>query len=370
MEPIIAPISLELIKAELTPAKKLRDTNKSHNEIYIINHHDSPNIMKEIGRLREEAFRDSGGGSGLSMDIDEFDTMENPYQQLIVWDPDAERILGGYRYIMGNDIKLDDNGQPLLATSHMFHFSEKFIKEYLPYTIELGRSFVSPEYQSSKAGTKALFALDNLWDGLGALAIVRPDMKYFFGKMTMYPDYNREARDLIQHFLFKHFKDEENLVTPLDPIKIETPAEYMDSILTEKEFKEDYKLLNAEVRRRGVNIPPLVNSYMSLSPTMKMFGGGINHEFSEAEETCILINFDEIHESKRERHINSFIKEKTQNIRQRFPEWAEQMGENLADMIASKREQVQKRIAENRQQRITRRTERRAARKARRASKQ
>ncbi len=370
MEPIIAPISLELIKAELTPAKKLRDTNKSHNEIYIVNHHDSPNIMKEIGRLREEAFRDSGGGSGLSMDIDEFDTMENPYQQLIVWDPDAEKILGGYRYIMGTDIKLDDNGQPLLATSHMFHFSEKFIKEYLPYTIELGRSFVSPEYQSSKAGTKALFALDNLWDGLGALAIVRPDMKYFFGKMTMYPDYNREARDLIQHFLFKHFKDEENLVTPMDPIKIETPVEYMDSILTEKEFKEDYKLLNAEVRRHGVNIPPLVNSYMSLSPTMKMFGGGINHEFSEAEETCILINFDEIHEAKRERHINSFIKEKTQNIHNRFPEWAEKMGENLVDMIASKREQVQKRIAENRQKRITRRTERRAARKARRVSKQ
>ena len=85
MEPIIAPISTELLKAELTPAKKLRDTNKSNNEIYIVNHHDSPNVMKEIGRLREEAFRDSGGGSGLSMDIDDFDTMENPYQQLIVW---------------------------------------------------------------------------------------------------------------------------------------------------------------------------------------------------------------------------------------------------------------------------------------------
>ena len=205
MEPIIAPISIDLIKAELTPGKKLRDTNKSHNEIYVVNHHDSPNIMKEIGRLREEAFRDSGGGSGLSMDIDEFDTMERPYEQLIVWDPEAEKILGGYRYILGRDIQIDENVQPLLATSHMFTFSEKFIKEYLPYTIELGRSFVAPEYQSSKAGTKALFALDNLWDGLGALAIVHPDMKYFFGKMTMYPDYNRKARDLIQHFLFKHF---------------------------------------------------------------------------------------------------------------------------------------------------------------------
>ena len=182
MEPIIAPISVELIKSELTPSKKLRDTNKSSNEIYVINHHNSPNVMMEIGRLREEAFRDSGGGSGLSMDIDEFDTMENPYQQLIVWDPEAEKILGGYRYIIGSDIRLDEKGQPVLATSHMFHFSEKFIKDYLPYTIELGRSFVAPEYQSSKAGTKALFALDNLWDGLGALAIQMPNMKYFFGR--------------------------------------------------------------------------------------------------------------------------------------------------------------------------------------------
>ena len=107
-QPIISPVSIDLIKAELTPARKLRDTNKSKNEIYVIDHHNSPNVMREIGRLREEAFRDSGGGSGLEMDIDEFDTMENPYQQLIVWDPAAEKILGGYRYILGSDIKLDE----------------------------------------------------------------------------------------------------------------------------------------------------------------------------------------------------------------------------------------------------------------------
>ena len=362
MEPIIAPISVDVLKAELTPGKKLRDTNKSHNEIYVITHHDSPNVMKEIGRLREEAFRDSGGGSGLSMDIDEFDTMENPYKQLIVWDPDSEKILGGYRYILGPDIKLDENGQPLLATSHMFHFSEKFIKEYLPFTIELGRSFVAPEYQSSKAGTKALFALDNLWDGLGALGITNPTMKYFFGKMTMYPEYNREARDLIQHFLFKHFEDKEKLVTPMDPLVIETPAEKMDAILTEKEFKDDYKLLNAEVRRLGVNIPPLVNSYMSLSPTMKMFGGGINHEFSEAEETCILINFDEIHPDKIERHVDSFIDEKVTKVKKRFPVFASIMGENLKGMIANKRAEVQAKRAERIKIRKARRAERKSKR--------
>ncbi|MBR5836231.1 MAG: GNAT family N-acetyltransferase [Bacteroidales bacterium] len=361
MEPIIAPVSLEILKAELTPNKKLRDTNKSHNEIYVINHHDSPNVMREIGRLREEAFRDSGGGSGLSMDIDEFDTMENPYQQLIVWDPDAERILGGYRYILGSDIKLDENGQPLLATSHMFHFSEKFIKDYLPYTIELGRSFVSPEYQSSKAGTKALFALDNLWDGLGALGIINPTMKYFFGKMTMYPEYNRQARDLIQHFLFKHFKDKDKLVTPMDPLVIETDKAYMDSILTETEFKSDYRLLNAEVRRLGENIPPLVNSYMSLSPTMKTFGGGINHEFSEAEETCILIAFDEIHEAKKARHIDSYIDERVRKIRDRFPLFVENTGADLRMMLMQKREQVQARIKARRKVRKDKKEAKKAA---------
>ena len=346
MEPIIAPISVDVLKAELTPAKKLRNTNKSNNEIYVINHHDSPNVMKEIGRLREEAFRNSGGGSGLSMDIDEFDTMENPYKQLIVWDPEAEKILGGYRYILGRDIKLDEKGQPLLATAHMFHFSKKFVKKYLPYTIELGRSFVTPEYQSSKAGAKALYALDNLWDGLGALAIEYPNMKYFFGKMTMYPDYDREARDLIQFFLMKHFGDKKNLVKPFEPLKIETPVSYMESILTEDGFKEDYKLLNGEVRRLGVNIPPLVNSYMSLSPTMKVFGGGINHEFSEAEETCIMISFDEIYDSKVDRHINSFFKEKVEKIRMRFPQFFDDMGENLTGMIANKRKQIQSKIAD------------------------
>ena len=307
MEPIIAPVSLELIKAELTPEKKLRDTNKSNNEIYVVNHHDSPNVMREIGRLREETFRDAGGGSGLDIDIDEFDTMENPYQQLIVWDPEAEKILGGYRYILGSDIKLDAEGQPVLATSHMFSFTKKFVKEYLPYTIELGRSFVVPEYQSTKVGSKALFALDNLWDGLGALIVKHPEMKYFFGKMTMYPEYNRQARDLIQHFLFKHFEDHEKLVVPIDPIVIETPRDYMDSILNEPEYAEDYRILNSEVRKLGVNIPPLVNAYMGLSSTMKMFGGGINHEFSEAEETCILVTINDIYDSKKARHVDTYL---------------------------------------------------------------
>ncbi|MBP6066027.1 GNAT family N-acetyltransferase [Bacteroides sp.] len=308
MEEIIEPVSKELIKAELTEEKRLRMTNKSNNQIYIITYQDSPHIMQEIGRLREIAFRAAGGGSGLSVDIDEYDTMENPYKQLIVWNPEAEEILGGYRYILGTDVRLDDQGAPVLATSHMFHFSDKFVKEFLPMTIELGRSFVTLEYQSSRAGSKGLFALDNLWDGLGALTVVMPNVKYFFGKVTMYPSYHRQGRDMILYFLKKHFADQDALITPLKPLKMETDEKELAELFCKDSFKEDYKILNTVVRRLGYNIPPLVNAYMSLSPTMRMFGTAINYGFGDVEETGILIAVDEILEDKRMRHIESFVK--------------------------------------------------------------
>lgn len=307
MEEIIKPVSKELLKAELTEEKRLRMTNKSNNQIYIITHKTAPNVMREIGRLREIAFRAAGGGTGLSMDIDEYDTMENPYKQLIVWNPEAEEILGGYRYLLGTDVRFDDEGAPVLATSHMFHFSDVFIKKYLPQTIELGRSFVTLEYQSTRAGTKGLFALDNLWDGLGALTVVMPNVKYFFGKVTMYPSYHRRGRDMILYFLKKHFCDKEHLIDPIDPLKPETPEGELKALFCKDSFKEDYKLLNGEIRKLGYNIPPLVNAYMSLSPTMRMFGTAVNHEFGEVEETGILIAVDEILEEKRIRHIQTFI---------------------------------------------------------------
>ena len=275
MEDIIAPIDKEVLKSELTEDKRLRFTNKSNNEIYIVTWKNAPNVLKEIGRLREIAFRAAGGGTGKSMDLDEYDLMENPYQQLIVWDPEAEEILGGYRYLLGDEVEFDADGKPLLATAHMFNFSEKFLKDYLPTTIELGRSFVTLEYQSTRAGSKGLFALDNLWDGLGALTVVMPQVKYFFGKMTMYPSYNRFGRDMILYFLKKHFNDKDKLITPMQPLLIETDEKVLEKLFCYDTFKEDYKVLNTEVRKLGYNIPPLVNAYMSLSPTMRMFGTAI-----------------------------------------------------------------------------------------------
>lgn len=309
VEEIIQPVPKELLKRELTPERQLRMTNKSNNEIYVITAQEAPHVMQEIGRLREIAFRSAGGGTGKAADIDEFDTMEGGCKQLIVWNPEAEEIIGGYRYLFGTDWKIDSNGQPVLATSHMFHFSEEFMRDYAPYTVELGRSFVSLEYQNVRTNSKSIFALDNLWDGLGALTVINPTCKYFFGKVTMYPSYIRRGRDMILYFLKKHFDDKENLIVPIKPLVIETPEEELAQLFEQDTFRDDYRILNREIRNLGYNIPPLVNAYMSLSPTMKLFGTAINYGFGDVEETGILIAVDEILEEKRVRHIDSYVKE-------------------------------------------------------------
>ncbi len=313
-QPIISAIAPELIEAELTQERFLRTTNKAGNEIYIVNAHNAPNTMREIGRLREIAFRTAGGGTGQEVDIDQFDTMDNPCQQLIVWNPDARQIIGGYRYILGENIQYRTDGHPHIATSHLFHFSQKFIDRYMPYTIELGRSFVAVEYQSSHAGAKSLYALDNLWDGLGALTIKHPQIKYFFGKFTMYPSFNTTGRDMILFYLKRHFGDKQKLVTPHNPLKFASKLTFLQRLFPIKAIKENYKILNREVRALGENIPPLVSAYTNLSATMKVFGTAINDEFGDVEETGILITVKDIYEEKRNRHIVTYVENLKQNL--------------------------------------------------------
>jgi hypothetical protein len=310
MKEIIPPVSRELIESELTSDRFQRSTNKAGNEIYIVDHHNSPNIMREIGRLREITFRAAGGGTGKEVDIDHYDTSEtNPYQQLLVWDPDRKEILGGYRYIHCSGLKIDKKGEVDLATSRLFNFSSEFISEYLPHVIELGRSFVQPEYQSSKAGAKALFALDNLWDGLGALTVDHPEINFFFGKVTMYTHFNTEARNLILHFFEKFFNDPDNLVTPKAPMKYTTDFQSLDKLFEGKEYGEAYKILSQEVRKYGENIPPLINAYMNLSPSMRTFGTVLNDHFGEVEETGIMIKIDDLYASKIDRHVSTYLEE-------------------------------------------------------------
>jgi hypothetical protein len=306
MKEVIPPIDKKLIEQELTKDKFLRDSNNAGNELYVVTHHNSPNIMREIGRLRELTFRAAGGGTGKEADIDEYDTNANPYKQLLVWDPQEKEILGGYRYHLGGEMDVDSNGKIQIATAKLFEFSDKFMKEFLPYTIELGRSFVQPAYQSTAMGKKSLYALDNLWDGLGALWLNNPGYKYFFGKVTMYTSYEPEARNLILYYLEKHFGDKENLLRAYKPLDTKMDKAKMASILTGNNPQDDMKILSQEVRARGENIPPLINAYINLSPSLRSFGTILNENFGDVEESAIMITTADMYPAKVERHIKSY----------------------------------------------------------------
>ncbi len=307
MVEIITPVNKKDLLAELTKDKFVRETNNGDNFIYIITHRDSPNLMREIGRLREVTFRAAGGGTGKETDIDEFDISSTPYQQLIVWSPKEEEIVGGYRYICCAD-SVDAKGEINLATSELLKFSEKFKRDYLPYTIELGRSFVQPKFQPSSENRKGLFSLDNLWDGLGALIVDNPQIRYFYGKVTMYTDFNLLARDMILTFMHHYFPDKEKLVWPHHPLPVKNDMRSFLKSLEGLNYKEGHRILNQRVRALGENIPPLVNSYMNLSSTMKTFGTAINTHFGEVEETGILVTISDIYETKKERHVSSYKK--------------------------------------------------------------
>jgi hypothetical protein len=307
MKSIIEPIAVEILEKELSRDKFVRKTNNGNNDIYIITHHDSPNVMREIGRLRELTFRAAGGGTGEEIDIDEFDTSDAAYKQLIVWNPEEREIVSGYRYIKLGEAPFV-NGVVHVATTELFNFSPQFVKEYVPATIELGRSWVQPKYQPSVDNRKGLFSLDNLWDGLGALVVDNPDIKHFYGKVTMYTDFNVHARDMILAFMEYFFPDREKLVTPIEPLGLKTDVSDFLKAIKGLSYKDAHRVLGQKVREAGEHIPPLVNAYMNLSATMKMFGTALNSHFGEVEETGILVTIADIYESKKERHINTYNK--------------------------------------------------------------
>ncbi len=283
---------------ELTADKLIKYTAKGNNEIYIVNAHNAPLVMHEIGRLREESFSDAGGGTGKTVDIDEYDTSENCYDQLLVFNRESNEIIGGYRFIDGKRA-LTNPDHIALSTLHYFDFSDEFIREYLPYTIELGRSWLRPEYQSAKNFKKGLYALDNIWEGLGAIVKLYPDLKYFFGKITMYPSYDREARDILLSFMHHFFSDKEGLVRP------KIPMSYVDhtALFEGLSYKEAFRKVNKIIRAKGTIIPPLFNIYMNLSPTMKMFGTALNNDFGEVEESAIMITVEDVYDDKKARYV-------------------------------------------------------------------
>lgn len=303
MQTIIPAVSKEVLRSELNEQHFVRPANFGNRSIYITDARRSPNVLREIGRLREISFRQSGGGTGLELDLDEYDEGEHPFQQLVVWCNEEEEIVGGYRFQLGSILALNTDGSYNSPTAHLFEYNAPFVEKYLPYCVELGRSFVVPTKQSGMGARGSVYTLDNLWDGLGAVTQLYPDLRYFFGKITMYPSFQPQARDLILYFLSLHCPDTEGLMQPHEPIVLTTPIEELRAAFTGSDFKSDYQTLSRRVRELGEHVPPLFSAYMKLSPTMKSFGTAINHPFGKVEETGILVTIDDIYPDQRQRHL-------------------------------------------------------------------
>ena len=301
MKPIIAPVETEILLHELE-GHLLRPSNKAGNLIYDITAHECPNVMREIGRLREISYRAGGGGTGKELDIDDQDIMPRPYHQLIVWDPDNNQIIGGYRYLFGHEAEIR-NGQPFITSAHLFHYSERFIRDYLPNTIEFGRAFVQPMYQEREMGVKALFALDNIWDGIGAVLFNHPEIRYMIGKVTIYPGYNEQARELIYAYLDRYHKGEQGLFEPYHPL-LSQPLTH--SPFEGEDKQENYHILQRAVREQGTVIPPIFTAYLNLTNDLQFFGNAINDEFSDVLESGIMVEVDTVYPEKKERYITSY----------------------------------------------------------------
>ncbi len=297
MDKIINPVEREALLSELTPERFVRATRHAANEIYTFRAAECPSLMREVGRLREEAFRSAGGGTGEGVDIDSDDLDSEGYNQLIIWDPARQEIVGGYRYI----ICRDEHPQNL-STEHYFRFSALFRRKFLPYTIELGRSFVQVAYQTRR-NPKSIYALDNLWDGLGAVVARNPSIRYLFGKVTIYTSYNRSARNVLLWFLRRFFPDREKLVTARCPLNEEWDNSLYEQLFTGRNYEENYKILVRTIRENDELIPPLINSYMNLSPSMRVFDTVRNPDFGNVEETGIMLTIPDIYPDKRARYI-------------------------------------------------------------------
>ena len=286
--PLTAPRSAEAIEREITRLKPLDCKLRGALALYTFRAVEAPALIPEVGRLREVAFRQTGAGTGREEDIDEGDLSERGYRQIVAWESEQCRVVGGYRYMIGRECDMT-----YLSSTHYFLFSERFEREILPRAIELGRSFAVRD-----AGSSSLFAMSALWHGLGQI-VACEGAEYLFGKVTIPPRYDGEALRLLLCFLWQFFPAREALLSARKPLKIEAGERPFSG----KDFAENFALLERLLAARGERVPPMIHAYMRLTREMQVFDAMINPDFSDAVEVAILLPVSEIIPAKREVYI-------------------------------------------------------------------
>lgn len=286
---VINPVPREIILEELCKTNFIRTSNRGSFNIHTFNSKDSPLLMEEVGRLREITFRNIGGGTGEKFDIDEFD---DKFEQIILWDSINEEIVGGYRIqLMKTLFESSEDKENFSPLATYFNLSPRFMKKYLPYSVELGRAFIQPMYQRS------VFALESLFNGLGLWISKQNDgfvswknpATFLVGKITLYPKFGN--LDPIYHFIDKYFLAKKpDLIKPKGKYGVVRPYEKLSpDVIFEDDFKKDFNMI---VKR--FNAPILIGQYGKLSPSMQCFGTIENSDFGDTEETAMMIKIPNI----------------------------------------------------------------------------
>lgn len=280
---------------ELLCATRLGRATHFDATIYSFDGGQLTTLMAEVGRLRMEAFRGVGVDMCEREAVDAAD-LDGTYRQLIVWDNREHHIVGGYRYAVGRKAEVER-----LSLYRYFSLSERFRSEVLPRGVELGRSFVSVEYQR-RANAKSIFVLDSLWEGL-ARVVEREHADYLFGRVTLYPALGVRARNLIVGFMRYVFPASERWLVAREPLAVGLSRRWLRRCFVAESPRDNYRILLGRMRKMRRAVPPMISSYMRLSPTMQTFDAYRNDDLGGVVECGIMLTLADLYEDVKKRYF-------------------------------------------------------------------
>ncbi len=291
---IVHPVDKKILNKQIESSELLGETS-DNKFVYLVHYNTAPIVVTEIARLREITFRKVGEGTGKKMDTDKFD---RSYDHIVLWDDNELEIVGSYRLAFCDNI-INEYGTVGLYTSTLFNFSDNFISK-LPYSVELGRSFIQSKYWNTNA-------LDSLWQGIGLYLNKFSSVKYLFGAVSIGNKYPDEAKSMIVHFYNKWFWDYSFLVSSKNKYAIPVKTKQnLNAIFNGDSYHIDFQILKKLLKNFGLTIPVLFKQYSKLClPGGVAFSDfNVDGDFQNCLDGFIFLQLSMLKESKRKRYIN------------------------------------------------------------------
>ncbi len=282
MKPIVGPTKIHLLQEEIALLGP-ELTSKGPHKVYISPPGESPNLLHEIGRLREITFRQVGEGTGKNSDLDAFDT---DFYHLILWDSENQCIAGAYRLGIGTELHTREGYQSLL---YDFYKKNPQTETILANSLLMGRAFVTPEYQQKP------FPLFLLWQGILTVIKSKPEIRYIIGQTSLPNTYQNESKLLITEFLWKHFSDSEirNYFIPIHALKLrKNPLISRWVSLSEaKDLKRMDTIIEC-IEPNGAKTPMLFKRY--IEQKARCIGINIDPDFQNAIDILMITKVEDL----------------------------------------------------------------------------